>query len=91
MCIGNNSHVEVQGIGICKLQLRGGHTLLIHEVLHMPSIQRILVFVRVFLEFDFSLNFKGHLLTIYQGKKIYGLAFLSNNFFILDVDLFFSN
>ncbi|MCS5023643.1 CCHC-type zinc finger protein, partial [Staphylococcus aureus] len=45
--MGNNSRVEVKGIGTCKLNLRGGRTLLLHDVLHAPEVRRNLVSVPV--------------------------------------------
>lgn len=71
-----------------KLQLLGGHTLLLHNILNAPSVQQNLVSIHVLLEFDLSLNFNGRLLIIYQMNKFYALGFFSNNFFILDVDDF---
>ena len=70
--VGNNSRVEVKGKGTCKLELRGGRTLLLHDVLYAPDIRRNLVSVRVLLELGYSLNFSGRTLTIYFGSEYYG-------------------
>jgi Zinc knuckle len=37
--VGNNSHVPVKGIDICKLDMRDGRTLLLHNVLFAPEIR----------------------------------------------------
>ena len=34
----NNSKVEVKGVGTCKLSMRGGRTLILHDVLFAPDI-----------------------------------------------------
>ena len=36
--VGNGASVEVLGIGTYNLELRGGHTLLLHDVLYAPEI-----------------------------------------------------
>ena len=36
--VGNNEKVEVLEISTCKLVLRGGKILLLHDVLHAPEI-----------------------------------------------------
>ena len=33
--LGNNSKVEVKGIGMCKLELHKGRTLFLHDVLYV--------------------------------------------------------
>ena len=38
--VGNGSYVDVKGIGTCKLELRGGRTLYLHDVLYAPGIRR---------------------------------------------------
>ena len=36
--VGNNSKVEVKGVGTCKLSMHGGRTLVLHDVLVTPDI-----------------------------------------------------
>ena len=36
--VGNGASVEVLGIGTYKLELRGGHTLLLHDILYASEI-----------------------------------------------------
>ena len=84
--VGNNSRVEVKGEGTCKLELRGGRTLLLHDVLYAPDIRRNLVSVRVLLELGYTLNFSGRTLTIYFDSEFYGSGYISSGFIILDID-----
>ena len=37
--VGNEASVEVFGIGTYKLELQGGHTLLLHVILYAPEIR----------------------------------------------------
>ena len=53
--VGNGASVEVLGIGTYKLELRGGHTLLLHDVLYAPKIRRNLLSVVTLLRFGSSL------------------------------------
>ncbi|KAF8031044.1 hypothetical protein BT93_D0278 [Corymbia citriodora subsp. variegata] len=55
--VGNNSRAEVKGIGTCQLNMRGGRTLFLHDVLYAPKIRRNLVSVLVLVKFGFNLNF----------------------------------
>src|SRR5262249_7329095 len=32
--VGNNDRIEVKGLGTCRVDLRGGKTLILHDVLH---------------------------------------------------------
>uniref|UniRef100_A0A2N9HS45 Integrase catalytic domain-containing protein n=1 Tax=Fagus sylvatica TaxID=28930 RepID=A0A2N9HS45_FAGSY len=52
MRMGNESRVEVLGIGTYKLQLRHGRTLLLHDVLYAPRMRQNLLSVNVLLELD---------------------------------------
>ena len=38
MCVWNNASTAVIGIGTCKLDLQGGHTLYLHDVLHALEV-----------------------------------------------------
>ena len=57
--MGNNASVAVLGIGTCKLELRGGRTLYLHDVLYAPKIRQNLVSVLVLLELGFSIMFEN--------------------------------
>jgi hypothetical protein len=55
--IGNEASVEVLGIGTYKLDLRGGRTLLLHDVLYAPEIRRNLLSLFVLLRLGFRFVF----------------------------------
>ena len=51
--VGNGASMEVLGIGTYKLELRGGRTLLLHDVLYAPEIRRNLLSVVTLLRLGF--------------------------------------
>jgi hypothetical protein len=53
----NEASVEVLGIGTYKLDLRGGRTLLLHDVLYAPEIRRNLLSLLVLLRLGFRFVF----------------------------------
>ncbi|XP_070009531.1 uncharacterized protein [Nicotiana sylvestris] len=55
--VGNNAKLEVKGIGTFRMDMRGGRSLMLHDVLYVPEIRRNLVSVSVLLDLDFNLNF----------------------------------
>ena len=55
--VGNRASVEVLGIGTYMLELRGGHTLLLHDVLYASVIRRNLLSVVTLLRLGFRLIF----------------------------------
>ena len=55
--VGNGASVEVLGIGTYKLELRGDHTLLLHDVLYAPEIRRNLLSVVTLLRLGFRFIF----------------------------------
>ena len=55
--VGNRTSVEVLGIGTYKLELRGGHTLLLHDVLYAPEIRMNLLSVVILLRLGFRFIF----------------------------------
>uniref|UniRef100_A0A2N9H4Y7 CCHC-type domain-containing protein n=1 Tax=Fagus sylvatica TaxID=28930 RepID=A0A2N9H4Y7_FAGSY len=87
MHMGNESRVEVLGIGTYKLQLRHGRTLLLHNVLYAPGMRQNLLSVNVLLELGFSFGFHGHSVDIFLGSTCFGHAFISDDhLFHLDID-----
>ncbi|KAH0707780.1 hypothetical protein KY290_011743 [Solanum tuberosum] len=46
----NNVKLEVKGKGSCKVDLCGGRSLMLHDVLYAPEIRQNLVFVSVLLD-----------------------------------------
>ena len=55
--VGNGASVEVLGIGTYKLELRGGHTLLFHDVLYAPEIRMNLLSIVILLRLGFRFIF----------------------------------
>uniref|UniRef100_A0A2N9ER43 Integrase catalytic domain-containing protein n=1 Tax=Fagus sylvatica TaxID=28930 RepID=A0A2N9ER43_FAGSY len=87
MRMGNESRVEVLGIGTYKLQLRHGRTLLLHDVLYAPRMRQNLLSVNVLLELGFSFGFHGRSVDIFLGSTCFGHAFISDDrLFHLDID-----
>uniref|UniRef100_A0A2N9GDW0 Reverse transcriptase Ty1/copia-type domain-containing protein n=1 Tax=Fagus sylvatica TaxID=28930 RepID=A0A2N9GDW0_FAGSY len=87
MRMGNESRVEVLGIGTYKLQLHHGRTLLLHNVLYAPGMTQNLLSVNVLLELGFSFGFHGCSVDIFLGSTCFGHAFiLDDRLFHLDID-----
>jgi hypothetical protein len=70
MRMGNESRVEVLGIGTYKLQLHLGCTLLLHDVLYAPGMRQNLLLVNVLLKLGFSFGFHGRSVDIFWGPLI---------------------
>jgi transposase InsO family protein len=83
--VGNNSRVEVKGIGSCKLIMRGGRTLILHDVLFAPEIRRNLVSVLVLIKLGFTVNFYKDGLNLFLDSSFYGSGYILNGFIVLDV------
>ena len=84
--LGNRAQEEVIGVGTYQLKLRLGRTLLLHDVLHALGVQCNLFSVLTMLRLGFSFRFDGLQLDFYLNKTLYGHGYLSNNFFMLDLD-----
>ena len=79
--VGNGASVEVLGIGTYKLELRGGRTLLLHDVLYAPEIWRNLLSVVTLLRLGFRFIFENNYVLLHLGTVYYGRGFISNDFF----------
>ena len=79
--VGNEASVEVLGIGTYKLELRGGRTLLLHDVLYAPKIRMNLLFVVTLLRLGFRFIFENNYVLLHLGTVYYGHGFISNDFF----------
>ena len=84
--LGNVSQEEVIKVGTYQIKLHLGHSLLLYDVLHAPSVQCNLFSVLTTLRLRFSFQFDGLQLDFYLNKTLYGHGFLSNDFFMLDLD-----
>jgi transposase InsO family protein len=83
--MGNNASAAVLGIGTCKLDLRGGHTLYLHDVLYAPEVRRNLVSVLALLQLGFNIAFVGCCVKIHLDNIFYGSGFVLNGFMVLDI------
>ena len=84
--LGNRAQEKVIGVGTYQLKLRLGHTLLLHDMLHALGVQCNLFLVLTMLRLGFSFRFNGPQLDFYLNKTLYGHGYLSNDFFMLDLD-----
>lgn len=74
------------GVGTYQLKMHEGCSLLLHDVLYGPGVQCNLFLVIAMLELGFSFYFDGPKLDFYLKKALYRHAFISNGFFMLDLD-----
>ncbi|OMO58188.1 Integrase, catalytic core [Corchorus capsularis] len=86
MKMGNDSSVNVLGIDTYKLEMRGGRTLLLHDVLYAPEIRRNLFSVITMLGLGFRFAFEGNKVDIFLGTTYYGCGFVQNGLMVLDLD-----
>ena len=86
--VGNKASVEVLGIGTYKLELQGGRTLLLHDVLYAPKIRMNLLSVVTLLRLDFRFIFENNYVLLHLGTVYYGCGFISNGFLILDIEYY---
>jgi hypothetical protein len=80
----NNASAVVLGIGTCKLDLQGGRTLYLHDVLYALEVRRNLVSVLAFLQLSFNIVFVGCCVKIHLDNIFYGSSFVLNGFMVLD-------
>jgi hypothetical protein len=64
--MGNESSVNVLGIGTYKLDLRRGCTLLLHDVLYAPEDWRNLLSVNQLLRLGFEITFKNECKDVFR-------------------------
>ena len=82
--MGNNASTDVLRIGTCKLELRGGRTLYLHDVLYAPKVRRNLVSVLVLLELGFQLMFNKGCVKVFLDNVYYGSGYVLDGFMVLD-------
>jgi hypothetical protein len=66
--MGNNASAAVLGTGTCKLDLQGGHTLYLHDVLYTSEVRRNLVSVLPLLQLGFNITFVGCCVKIHMDN-----------------------
>jgi hypothetical protein len=85
--VGNGASMEVVGIGTYKMELWGGCTLLLHDVLYSPEIRRNLFYTVTLIKLGFQFVFDNDFF-IYLGTTYYGCGFISDGFMILDLNYY---
>ena len=76
--MGNNTSVDVHGIGTCKLLMRKGRTLYLHDVLYASEVHRNLVSVVILVKFGFKIVFEQDYVKVLLDNIVYGYGFLSH-------------
>ena len=56
--MGNNTSVDVLRIDTCKLLMRKGHALYLHDVLYAPEVRRNLVSIVILVNIGFKIVFE---------------------------------
>ncbi|KAL0316519.1 UNVERIFIED_CONTAM: Retrovirus-related Pol polyprotein from transposon TNT 1-94 [Sesamum radiatum] len=85
IAMGNGTQEEVLGIGSYQLKLSTGCELLLSDVQYAPNIRCNLLSVTALMGQGFSFLFEQMSLSIYFGKDLYGLGFMNNGFFMLEL------
>ena len=85
--MGNNTSTDVHGISTCKLLMRKGRTLYLHDVLFEPKVHRNLVSVVVFVKLGFKIVFEQDYVKVLLDNISYEYGFLSDGFIVLDTIL----
>ena len=82
--MGNDSTVDVLGIGTCELVFNSGHKLLLHNVLFAPDIRRSLVSVLALCKLGYRVEFVRRSLNLYLNDELCGTGSLVDKFMLLD-------
>lgn len=69
------------------LELHGGRTLLLYDILYALGIQRNLVHISILLGLGYILNFHDRCI-VYYGYVYHGAGHLLNGFFLLNYDYY---
>ena len=70
--MGNNTRVEIKGIGTYKLCMCGGQILYLYDVLFAPKIRQNLIFVYVLLSYGFAMYFHDMMVELFLNSIYYG-------------------
>ncbi|OMO79450.1 Zinc finger, CCHC-type, partial [Corchorus olitorius] len=81
--MGNETAVEVKGIGTCKLDMQA-QTLFLYDILHAPEVRRNLVSVTVLMSWGFSCIFCKYYAKLYLGTTYVGVGYFFNGFIVLN-------
>lgn len=84
----NGESVQMLGIGTYKLNLRGGCTLLLHDVLYAPEVRWNLLSIVALMRFGVHLFFRIMVFRFIWEQYIMNMAFISSGFMVLDLDYY---
>ena len=76
----------MKGIGTCKLVMRSGQTLFLHDMLFALDICHNLVSRFVLIKLDFELHFHGQSVDLFLGQQYYGSGYFFDGFIVLDFE-----
>ena len=79
-------NLKVKGIDTCKLVMRSGRTLFLHDVLFAPQICQNLIYVLELLKLGFSWYFQDTWVNLSLGTIYFGSGYVLDRFFIMDLD-----
>ena len=83
--MGNNTSVDMLGIGTCKLLMQKGHAIYLHDVLYEPEVRRTLVSIVVLVKLGFKIVFERDCVKVLLDNIVYGYGFLLDEFIVLDI------
>ena len=81
--VGNNTRVEVKGVGTCKLVLDNDRTLLLHDVLFEPDIRRNIISVAVLMGLGYLWRFYDSVVDLYFNNSLVCNGYLNHGFIVL--------
>lgn len=74
--MGNDSSVDVLGIGTYKLEMRGCSALILYDVLYAPDIRHNLFSILSVVRLGYSINFENNFVIISHGTNVFGHGFM---------------
>ena len=80
----NNTSANVLRTGTCKLVIRKGRTLYLHDVLYAPEVRKNLVSIVVLLQIGFKIVFEKDGVNVLLDNGCYGSSFMLDGFIVLD-------
>ena len=89
--MGNNISADVLGIGTCKLVMRQGRTLYLHDVLYESKVRRNLVSFVFLLQVGFKILFEEDYVNVLLDNVCYESGFMLDGFIVLDYILVNTN
>jgi len=91
MVVGNDSEVDILGVGTYKLRLLRGNILLFDDALYTHGVRVRCLFLVYLMKSGFFFNCHIDGLDIFSNDNAFGHATLKNNFLILGLDDCYNN